>query len=57
MAHKKRKKHQGLELPFFVNFGENTTSENRAEYYKLYYKEQIALLKNVKPNTQRKAKV
>ena len=54
MAHKKRKKHQGLELPFFVNFGENTTSENRAEYYKLYYKEKIALLKKGKTNKQHK---
>ena len=51
---KKKSKRKYLELPFFVNFGDESTPEGREGYWKLYHKQRIELSKNRKYSRQGK---
>lgn len=51
---KKKSKRKYCELPFFVNFGEDSTPEGREGYWKLYHKQRTELSKNRKFNKQYK---
>lgn len=51
---KKKSKRKYLELPFFVNFSDESTPESRAGYWKSYYKQRVELSKNRKLNRTNK---
>ena len=51
---KKKSKHKYLEMPFFVNFSDESTPESRASYWKSYNKQRTELSKNRKYSRQSK---
>lgn len=51
---KKKSKRKYLELPFFINFSDDSTPESRSRYWKAYHKQRIELSKNRKFQRQSK---
>jgi hypothetical protein len=53
---KKKSKRKYLELPLFINFGDEATPEDRKRYWKMYHKQRTELSKNRKFNRQSKGR-
>ncbi len=51
---KNKSKSKNLELPFFVNFSDDSTPKGRAGYWKQYHKQRVELSKNRKLNRTNK---
>lgn len=51
---KKKSKRKYTELPFFVNWSDDSTADARAGYWKKYHKQRIELSKNRKLNRTNK---